>query len=180
MTWKWEDQPEVVERYDARTDSWTLVSGDPDALDRNGRKKLKTYKRVESVPGGLLYADYRDSLKGVTLDQETDEAYLYNFVAGQADDADLEDGADEKVNTRIKVSKDDGAMQLYSVKALTPFKPNAVSKLDKFIFEQNFERITPDTPPVMTRVYWRAQGKQVFSSVDEEYTVLFSDFEIIE
>ena len=180
MTWQWEEAADVVERYDARTGEWTLVSGDPGALDRTGRKKLNTYKRVESEPGGLLYADYRDSLKGVTLDQETSDAWLYNFIAGQAESADLEDGAEEKVTTQIRVSKEDGAMELYAVKALTPFKPNAVSKLETFIFEQNFERITPDTPPVMTRVYWKAVGKQLLSSVDEEYTVLFSDFEIVE
>lgn len=180
MTWQWRGAEDVVERYDAKTDRWTVVQGNPKALSRAARKKLKTYKRIESVPGGLFYADYRSQLKGVVLDRETEDKYFYNFKAGQADSKDLEAGAEQKVQTRIEVRKEDGAMLLYSVKALTPFKPNAVSSLDIFIFEQNFERPSPEYPPVMTRVYWKAVGSRVFSEVDEEYTVLFSNFEFVE
>ncbi len=179
QSFEWPGNNPVVERYDAAADEWTLISGDPEALDRKGQKKLKTWKRVESAPGELLYADYRGSLRDATLEEETDETLAYSFNTGQADNADLNEGVEDKVFTRAVVRKEDGSITYYAIKALEGFKPNAVSRLDQFVFEQTFERPAPDVPPVMTKVYWKAVGRQLLSNVDEEYTIYYSDFEVV-
>ncbi len=175
MRFIWPDAEPVTARYDATTKRWATLSGDPDALSGAGPKKFKTWKRVESKPGGLLYADYRSSLRDVTLVGETDDALTYNFVSPQTPDS-LEEAADV-VETKLVIDKTDGRMSLYSVRALKPFKPNVASNLEEFEFTQTFARIGDDGPAVMTKTYWRAKGKRVFSSVDEEYTVEFFDFE---
>jgi len=175
MTFRWRGAPEIVTRYDAREDRWSVLKGSPDALDDNGRKKFETYKRVESKPGGLTYADYRDHLDNVVRDGENGKLITYDFVSPQTP-GDLEK-ARTLVDTEIAIDKTHQGLVRYQVRAKRAFKPNPVSKLDDFEFVQTFERRLDATPPLMTRVYWRAKGKRLFSSVDEEYTVLFSDFE---
>ncbi len=175
MTFRWRGAPEIVTRYDANQDRWSVIKGSPDGLDENGRKKFETYKRVESKPGGLTYADYRDHLDSVVRDGEDGKLITYDFVSPQTP-GDLEK-ARTLVDTEIAIDKTHLGLVRYQVRAKQAFKPNPVSKLDDFEFIQTFERRLDATPPLMTRVYWRARGKRLFASVDEEYTVLFSDFE---
>ena len=179
QTFVWRDFPPVVDRYDATTDSWTRISGTTDGWDNPGPKKLRNWTRIESRPGELLYADYRDSFSGVKLIEETDQSYIYSFTAGQENNEDLQ-GAEENVLTRAVVDKADQSIKSYLIKATQGFKPNAVSRLDEFVFEQTFERPAPGVAPVMTKVYWKAVGKQVFSKVDEELTIYYSDFDVVE
>ena len=180
QTFVWRDNAPVVDRYDAVTDSWTRISGSPDGWDNPGPKKLRNWTRIESRPGELLYADYRDSFSGVELVEETDSKFVYSFSAGQDNNEDLDEGVGDKVLTRAEVTKGDNALTTYIIRATEGFKPNAVSRLDEFIFEQTFERPAPGVAPVMTKVYWKAVGRQVLSKVDEEYTIYYSDFELVE
>ncbi|WP_306250276.1 hypothetical protein [Parvularcula sp. IMCC14364] len=179
QTFIWRDFPPVVDRYDASTDSWTRISGTTDGWDNPGPKKLRNWTRIESRPGELLYADYRGSFSGVKLIEETDETYTYSFTAGQENNEDLQD-AEKNVLTRAVVDKGDQSIKSYLIKATQGFKPNAVSRLDEFVFEQTFERPAPGVAPVMTKVYWKAVGRQVLSKVDEELTIYYSDFEVVE
>ncbi|MGF1543136.1 MAG: hypothetical protein ACFB00_01275 [Parvularculaceae bacterium] len=178
MTFEWENEPPVVARYDAPADDWTIVEGDPEALSGAGPKKFRTWSRVESEPGGLLYADYRPHLRNVTRLEETDATTVYEFTSPQTPD-DL-DEVREKLETRLVVDNEDGRLATYAIRALEPFKPNVASKLSEFEFVQNFERPAPGAPALMTYVKWRAKGRRVFSDVDESYVVRFDDFEFMD
>ena len=178
MVFQWPGVLDIVQRYDANLDQWTPISGDPSQLDANGAKKFRTYKRVESKPGGLTYADYRSHLRDVRLISEDDGALVYSFLSPQTPGDVVE--AAKVVETRLVIDRTSNALTRYSVKALQPFKPNVASKLEEFDFQQDFEKVLPNAPALMTRVYWRAKGRRAFSNVDETYTVLFRDFEFSE
>ncbi len=179
QTFTWVGTEPIVERFDAATKKWTLISGSPDNLPKKARKKHKNWRKGESIPGGLLYADYRSSFKNIQLTEETEETLFYSFTAGQADSDKLDENPGDNIFTQTTVRKDDNTMTSYQIKALQGFKPNPVSRLDEFVFEQFFDRPDPTLPAVMTKVYWRAKGKQMMSSVDEEFTITYSDFEVL-
>ena len=177
MSFRWFEGDIVSARFDAESRRWTPVKGNPDRLERRARKKFRTYQRVESKPGGLIYADYRPHLSDLALISETAERLVYQFISPQTPKSVVQ--AQDRVKTELVVDRHEGHLTRYAIQSLKPFKPNAVSKLDEFVFEQTFSRISPDFPPVMTHVYWRARGKRLLSTVDEEYEIIFSDFEIV-
>ncbi|MEO1149818.1 MAG: hypothetical protein AAFW83_02410 [Pseudomonadota bacterium] len=174
MTFQWFDGPQIKSRFDAREKAWTVVSGNPDALPAKARKKYETYKRVESKPGGLTYADYRKHLRSVALIEESPETLTYSFVSPQTPD-DLE-AVGKTVRTRLEIDRQTVELATYFVEALAPFKPNAFSRLDAFYFRQTFEKKLPGAPALMTEVIWQAKGKRFLTSIDEDYRITFSDF----
>lgn len=179
ITFRWPGIEDIVQRYDATRNEWTPVSGNPEDLNATGRRKLQAYKRLESAPGGLVYADYREHIMDVTLlDDSKDQKqgiHHYSFVSPRTPD--FVKGSEELVKSRLSLDTNSGGLTKYSIEAMQPFRPNPMSRLEEFTFDQTFERIFADTPPLMTSLYWRAKGKRFFSTVDEEFTILFSDFE---
>ena len=77
----WPGHEPIIERFDAASGDWTLISGKPEKLDKKGKKKLKNWKRIESAPGELLYADYRSTFKETKLVEEF-KSHLRDHVSG--------------------------------------------------------------------------------------------------
>ncbi|GJL92126.1 hypothetical protein [Hyphococcus sp.] len=163
-----------MERYDAGRNAWTLVSGDKAALSDKAQDNLEKYKRLESQPGGLIYADYRNHLTNVRLSNEDSNALTYSFSSPQAPAVD--DGS--SIRTRLVIDKRRQELKLYSVRSLRPFKPGALAKIDAFIFRQRFERKIPDAPPLMTHFYLRMKGGRMFRSIDTEFSMRIFDFQV--
>lgn len=176
MTFEWPGEAPVSVRYDAEAKRFSTLSGNPDALSGPARQKLKNIKKSESVPGGLLYADFRDYLDDITLVEETDEQYIYRFIPSQVDEDDVTGTADDVVRARLYVSKNDDRLARYEVKGLQPFKPNPASKMEEFEVVQEFERLGEDGPAVLRRLYSKQKGERFFRDVDTEFTATFSDF----
>ncbi len=166
----------VVARFDAVSEEWTFLDGALEDLSHRARKKFRTYQRLESKPGGLVYAEYRPFLADVTPTLETDQHRAYSFRSAQPPASIAERGP---VDTTLIVSKTHGGIERYAIKTTAPFKPNAASRLDDFVFEQTFERAAPDSPPLMTRLYWRLKGTRLLAILDEEFDIEFYDFRIV-
>jgi len=174
MSFQWKD---VTTRYDASTQTWTPLSGDIKTLGKIGTKKFKTWKRVESKPGGLTYTDYRSSIKNAVKHSENHIHILYRFTSPQTP-ASLEEAL-AFVDTELAIDKNKKHLARYAIRAKKSFKPNAVTKLEAFEFDQKFERLPNSGPAVMVYSYWRAKGHRAFSQFDEEYTVRFYDFAVL-
>ncbi|WP_425409915.1 hypothetical protein [Hyphococcus sp.] len=174
MEFQWMGGLTVVERYDAGRDEWAPVSGDKTALSDNARDNLEKYKQLESAPGGLIYADYRDHLSNVRLTDETADTLTYSFSSPQAPDMDGE----SPVRTQLIIDKDRQELMLYSVRSLRSFKPGALAKINDLVFRQRFERKIQGAPPLMTHFYWRMKGERMFGAVNKEFSMRFSDFQL--
>jgi len=172
MAFQWKNEERITARFDGARNSWTILEGDIANLSKAARKKFHKYQRLESRRGGLVYADYRDHMSGFRETEETATAITYNFTAPQAPKS----VGDESVTAKLILDKKAGHINLYSIRANKPFKPNPASKLDEFIFEQTFERYAPDQPAVMTKVHVRAKGTRLLGKIDEDFDVKFYDF----
>ena len=175
MTFLWPGEEDIVSRYDAKQKNWSLISGNPKALPRKARSKYNKFKRIESVPGGLVYADYRGSIKSAMQVEENSEEIAFSFTSPQTP-SDIEDLSDT-VRTRLIVDRRDNIMSEYSIHALKPFSRGPALSMNEFSYVHTFERVFEDTPPLMTKAYCNAKGRRFFSTIDEEYTLLFSDFQ---
>ena len=152
---------------DLKGEAWTAATLGAD-LDAAARAKFANWKRSESVPGGLTYADYADHLDDVALASENGETLVYRFAAAGAKSGDAE--------TRLVFDRRTGGLVGYRVAALAPIRPDPATRLETFVFEQTFARVVDDAPPLMTHVRWRAAGTRAFRRVDEDYEIDFSDF----
>ncbi len=177
MRFQWANDIVIVQRYDAVTKKWTILEGNPDLLTRRGRERLKKYKKLESKPGGLLYGDYRDSLKDVFLAKETEQTLTYSFSSPQAPSS--LDKQKNTIATELVIDRQEGWMRKYSIIALKPFKANPVSRMDALTFTQIFAKPVENGPVVLTEFYCRMKGKNAFIKVDDEFSIKFSDFEIV-
>ncbi|MEO0612268.1 MAG: hypothetical protein AAFY83_02980 [Pseudomonadota bacterium] len=177
MAFRWFEDPPVVNRYDASSQRWTVIAGSPDALPAAARKKLKTYKRLEAQPGGLTYADYRQHLQDITLVEEIPARLVYTFVSAQLPKSMV--NLNERVRTRLVIDRETGDLKTYLVEALAPFRANVMSSLNDFYFTQEFEKVFPDTPALMTRMHWRAKGKRFLQTINEDFEIIFSDFVLV-
>lgn len=179
MRFEWPGAPAITTRYDARTEDWTILQGNQDALPGPARQKLRNVQKSESRPGGLLYADFREYLTQIELFQETDEQWIYSFIPPEADENDVSAGAEASIHARLYIDKEKSILKRYQVRAIEPVRPVPMVKLEEFVVEQDFERLGPDGPAVLVRLYSKQKGRRVFRQVDTEFTATFSDFEII-
>ena len=174
----------VTLRFDAQTRYWSVVEGDPGALSKNAREKLNNIKKSESVPGGLLYADFRKYLRAVEALEETETQLIYRFLPPEAEGEDAADDAEEVMRARLYVDKADGKLARYEVVGLKPFKPLPVAKMEEFVVEQDFERLEENGekngPAVLVRLRSRQKGERFFRKVDTDFTAHFFDFERVE
>ncbi len=175
MVFQWRDGPEIVKRFDGENRTWHLLDGDPGALDRAGRAKLKNTKRLESRPGGLVAADYRPQIKQADLVSIDADEFVFRFLSPHT--AGFADEKAGKVHTRLRVDKQDGGMTAFVVRIDETFNPNPFVRIDRFQFEHEFERVFADLPPLMTRAYVRSAGAGMTAPISEEYRLLFKDFE---
>ena len=175
MVFKWADAPEITKRFDSVSGRWRLLSGDPTTLDRVARARLRNLKRLEARPGGLVAADYRPQIKQADLVSMDADAVIYRFLSPHT--AGLANAKASKVHTQLRIDKRDGGLKKFAVRVDESFKPNPFVRIDRFQFEHDFERVFPDLPPLMTRIYSFSEGASVTSTIGEEYTVRFTDFE---
>ena len=175
MRFAWADAPPVTLRF-APDAGWRTVSGDPDALPDDARDALATLKEDEAKPGGLLYGDFRPALRDVTLREETDAAYTYDFEPPEAERAD--DEARAAMTARLVVDKA-GGLALYEVRSNEPFSPLPMTRVDAFAYEQRFARVD-DGPPVLTRIRSLRRGRRMFSDVDVDFVATFTDHQRID
>ncbi len=178
LRFQWPDETDIVQRFDAALQSWTTLEGDPDMMSNAARKALNVVKRTESKPGGLLYADFRPYLKDIALIEETDERAVFSFSSPEADR--LSASAKEAVEARIILDRNTGFLTRYSVRALAPFKPLPIARVDEYLYELDFAPIKAGGPAATTRIHKFAKGRRMGARIDEQYTVLFSDFAIVE
>lgn len=178
LRFQWPDAPEIVQRFDAATKSWTTLDGDPGALSAAARKAFDVVKRTESKPGGLLYADFRPYLKDVELVEESDRQAVFSFSSPEADRVSSE--AREAVEARLVLDRESGLLTRYSVRALAPFKPLPVARVDEYLYELAFAPLAAGGPAVTTEIRKFAKGRRMGARIDEAYTAFFSDFDVVE
>ncbi len=178
LRFQWPDAADITQRFDATTKSWTTLEGDPGSMSAAARKAFDVVKRTESKPGGLLYADFRPYLKDVELVEETDRQAVFSFSSPEADRVSSE--ARESIEARLVLDRESGLLTRYSVRALSPFRPLPVARIDEYIYELDFEPLAAGGPAVMTQIRKLAKGRRLGARVDEQYTALFSDFAIVE
>jgi hypothetical protein len=180
MRFEWPGEAPVVQRFDAAERRWTTIEGDAERLPDDAQDKLGNVMKSESVPGGLLYADFRKHLRDVQPVEETEDRLVYSFIPPEAEDRDVGAEAEAAVRARLYVAKDGGRLARYEVRGLKPFKPLPVARMEEFVVEQDFERLGEDGPALLTRLYSRQKGERFFRKVDTEFTATFSDFEIVQ
>ncbi len=174
----WENDIEIIERYDAISQAWTPISGNKERLSRRGRERLRKYKKLEAKPGGLLYSDYRDNLKNVALKEKTSQALIYKFSSPQIPRHIR--SPENYIKTELILDPNEGWIRKYLVTTLRPFRKSITSNLSAFSFEQEFNKPFPNGPALMTRLYCRLKGNNAFVKVDEEFSIDFYDFKIID
>jgi hypothetical protein len=179
LRFQWPGEEDVVQRFDAAAHKWKTLEGNPEALSSEARAKLQQVKREECRPGGLLYADFRSSFRDVREAGQTGERYIYSFRARGRQLDEIDDETQSAAETALHVNKEDGAMTLYAVRSQTPMKLNAFVRMEEFVYEQNFRRVSKSHPPLLTRIYNKAVGERPLKKINQEYTVLISDHEVI-
>ncbi|MEM9423083.1 MAG: hypothetical protein AAF986_11415, partial [Pseudomonadota bacterium] len=115
----------VTLRFDAQTRKWSVLEGDPKSLSRQAREKLGNVKKSESVPGGLLYADFRKHLRAVELIEETEAQHIYRFLPPEAEEQEAAKNVEAVMRARLYIDKAEGTLARYEVVGLAPFKPFA-------------------------------------------------------
>ena len=171
MRFAWRDAPPVTMAF-APGEGWRTLSGDATALPEAARDALDTVMGDEAAPGGLLYGDFRPALRAVRLREETEDALVYDFEPPEAERADA--AARAAMTARLVVDRTTGGLVRYAVRAEAPFSPFPTVRVDAFDYEQTFETVD-DGPPVLTRIRSVRRGRRMFSSVDVDYVVTFSD-----
>lgn len=180
MRFEWPGAPAITERFDAPTRSWTVVEGRRADLPRQARDKLNKIKNGESIPGGLLYADFRPHLRAVVPAAHTDTQYVFAFIPPEAADEPSAQQAEETVRARLYIDKAQGHLARYEVRGLRPFKPLPVTQMEEFLVIQDFERLGDTGPAVLVRLRSRQKGERFFRKVDTDFTAYFSDFVQVE
>ncbi len=179
MTFEWQGADPIVARFEVQSRDWTLISGDPSQLPGEARKRFENVKKSESVPGGLLYADFREHLKQVRLIEETGSEAIYRFTPPEAEERDVPEDVDDQVRARLVVDTAQGHLALYEVRALQPVSPYPTASFDRFVVEQAFAPLPDGGPSVLRRLTVEQQGTRFFRDVDVAYTAYFSDFESV-
>lgn len=172
MRFRWRSAPPVVARFDAANGRWRVLSGDPNALGPEGRRKFESYKRQESAPGGLVAGDYRAHLADVEALGSDGDKDVFSFTAREARTA----PAAAAVGGRLHVDRAHGGLALYRLEALRPFKPAPATRLDEFLFEHRFERSLDGAPPLLVKARVKASGRRVLARINEDYEADFFDF----
>ena len=170
LVFQWANGPEIVERYEAANGEWTVLSGDPDALDPTARRKLAQAKRLEAMPGGLVAADYRKSIAAADLMSQSSTETVYRFRPPR------KISADENVQAQLGIGPQ-GGLTRYSIRTDEKITPALFMSFDKFVFEHHFERVFADLPPLLTRAVICREGSTLHRAISEDYVLLFKDFE---
>ncbi len=173
LVFQWADGPEIVERYNASSGRWTVLKGDPNALDATARGKLAHAKRLEAMPGGLVAADYRKSIAGAELISMSPVETVYRFQAPR------QSKVAENVQAELGLGPL-GGLTRYSIRTDEKIEPTLFMRFDKFVFEHHFERVFADLPPLLTRAVICREGSTLRRAISEDYVLLFKDFERVE
>ncbi len=168
----------LLERFDAQTKKWTVQQGARQNLSKEALKFYKKYCKFESAPGGLVYADYRDSLGDVSVFAEEEARTLYAISPDSLPENVIENREDALAV--VAIDKADNIMSLFKIRLNKPMKFNAFTEFQEFEFVQIFDRKIKNAPPLMTKFIYRAKGKKGFSQVDDDFEMLFSDFTLTE
>lgn len=180
MTFETPGNPPIVQRFDASTKKWTTLSGDPKKLPKEAAQKLRNVMKSESVPGGLLYADFRPYLNHITYRETEDGQFVYAFVPPEANKNESVEELEGTLRARLYVDPTTNQLMRYEVRALRPFKPMPVAKLEEFAVVQDFEPLGENGPSVLRRLYSRTKGTRAFRKIDTEFTATFSDIQLVE
>ena len=175
LRFKWKLLEAVTWRYEVADKTWRELEGDSFSLPKAARKKLKTWKSNESKPCGLIYYDFREHMKNVHMTKTEGYNTHYSFNMAKAPKR-----SHASVDTNITIYAPDGAIPIltqYRITAIEAFKPSSFVKLELFNFDNRFEAVFPDYPPLLTNVVWKAKGSRGLRSVNEDFKIEFCDFE---
>lgn len=169
----------VLLRYDARQQSWTVLEGNLDSISEPVRNELAHLQSELSRPGELTYGGMRQGILDPNLVSETDNEYIYHAIMGKDGDRDVPEEMREAVDAELIVDKVQGHITYFSLRSKHAFKPAAAAKVDLMVVEQEYQRLPGGGPAVLTRLYNKAQGRALFKPFNEEFTLEFSDYDVI-
>ncbi len=167
----------IVYRYDAQSDSWSVIDGDASTLDEETSAGIAEMQAELSQPGELTYASARDSLSVADLIETATDREIYRInISGK--NGEMPKAMREALDMTLHLDTREGYISLISMQAREPFKPAMVAKVETLIVEQRFANF-PDMPvPLLESYYNKASGEAMFQKFDEEFTIEFFDYEL--
>lgn len=171
----------VAARYDVETDQWTMVFGDPDALDREAADGFAGIKDEVGKRGGLVPQDVFATLNDLVLLEETEAFLVYSFTPGPDEDGDpMPEAMIEALDRRFVIDRASMCMSGMSMMSTMPFKPASVAKVDEFEFTYEFSQPEASPIPLLSTFRTRAKGSAMFQQFDDSVVVSISDVVIAE
>ncbi|MCI5048352.1 MAG: hypothetical protein MRY59_12685 [Aquisalinus sp.] len=167
----------IVYRYDAQSDSWSVIDGDASTLDEETSAGIAEMQAELSQPGELTYASARDSLSVADLIETATDREIYRInISGK--NGEMPKAMREALDMTLHLDTREGHISLISMQAREPFKPAMVAKVETLIVEQRFANF-PDMPvPLLESYYNKASGEAMFQKFDEEFTIEFFDYQL--
>jgi hypothetical protein len=171
----------VSHRYDARSEEWTFLSGQLNALKKDGRMSFEEVSQELGQTGGLVPKDISDTVESLTYLEETEDAFVYVFQPGAAEGEDpMPPAMVEALDRHFLVDKETLCMSGLSMISAKSFKPSAIVKIETFEFAYEFKKTAGSPIPLIAGFQSAATGSALFRDFDDETRVTISDVEVLE
>lgn len=169
----------VLLRFDATTQTWTMIEGSLEGVDKTITDELEHLKGEVSKPGELLYAGMRRGIRNPVYAGETETDLIYTAQVGEQGGREVTHSMREALDIQLYVDKQRGHITRFSMQSRQPFKPAAAAKIEELVVEQEYARVNGSGPALITKLYNKAEGSAMFQPFQEEFTLEFFNHQLI-
>jgi hypothetical protein len=170
----------LAARYDAASDSWTMLEGDLEEVDKEVRTSFEKLQEDTGQPGGLVPDEIFDGIVAPQFVEETATGKIYSFKPSTEGEDAMPEKMVESIDGRFTLDKATGCLAAFSMKATKPFKPATIAKIDRFDMNYQLAKPTPEQIPLMAGFSTDVAGSAMFKKFSETTTIRVFDVDILE
>lgn len=168
-------------RFDPRLPAgarWTPVDPLREALGKDQEKRLKALQKNDDADDALIYDGLGDVLGGASLVSETPEKAV--FRASLPEDGETPKAVREALEMTLTLDRAGGYIESVSIRALKPFKPAPVAKVEAMEQTQRYAPFAPGGVVLLRAADSNVSGEAMFKDFKSHSRTEYRDFEEVD